>query len=296
MDFTEYQARSSESDVLTTSGPLFPLLGLVGEIGELVAEFKKRERDKVGYRDFEIAVQEELGDVLWYAAALARQTGLDLSEIAQQNLLKTRDLFVVTEPLKPHRQFDEGFPPEEQIPRQLTVTLVDSAEVTNGGEQVRRVRMFQGVDRVGDPLDDNSERDDEYRYHDVLHLAHLAVLGWSPVMRRLLGRKRRSDPTVDRIQDGGRAAAIEEGVTAYGFTVATAHTLFASAPTAPPNLLKTCSRMTQQLEVSERSLGDWQHAILVGYAALREVIANRGGVLTADLEQRTLTYEGPAPA
>lgn len=37
--------------------------------------------------------------------------------------------------------------------------------------------MYDGAQPVGDPLDDNSEHDDPYRYHDVFHLAHMTVLG-----------------------------------------------------------------------------------------------------------------------
>ncbi|MGW7530630.1 hypothetical protein ACWGJ5_46485, partial [Streptomyces sp. NPDC054783] len=31
--------------------------------------------------------------------------------------------------------------------------------------------------------------EDDYRFHDAFHLAHAAVLGWSPVSRFLLGCK-----------------------------------------------------------------------------------------------------------
>jgi hypothetical protein len=94
--------------------------------------------------------------------------------------------------------------------------------------------MYRGEQPVGDPLDDNSEHSDDYRYHNVFHLAHMAVLGWSPVMRRLLGCKRSELPTVDRVQDGGRAAAIEEGLTAYMFTMAGEHSFFSTlAPCSP---------------------------------------------------------------
>ena len=38
---------------------------------------------------------------------------------------------------------------------------------------------------LGDPVTDNTHDDDGYRFHDVMHLANMAVLGWSPVMRSL---------------------------------------------------------------------------------------------------------------
>ena len=121
----------------------------------------------------------------------------------------------------------------------------------------------------------------------------MAILGWSPVMRRLLKCKRSRDPAVDRVQDGGRAAAIEEGLTAYVFTMAAEHSFFATLAHVPPSVLKTCVKMTAHLEVANRSTADWHAAILAGYQAFHQVVGNRGGVVTADLERRTLTYDGP---
>ena len=61
---------------------------------------------------------------------------------------------------------------------------------------------------LGNELTDNAYENDGYRYHDVFHLAYAAVLGWSPVIRKLMDRKRKSDPQIDRIEDGGRATAL----------------------------------------------------------------------------------------
>ena len=67
---------------------------------------------------------------------------------------------------------------------------------------------------IGNPLTDNAYSDDGYRFHDVIHLAHAAVLGWSPVLRHILKRKRKSVPDVDEIEDGARAQIVEECVAA----------------------------------------------------------------------------------
>jgi hypothetical protein len=68
--------------------------------------------------------------------------------------------------------------------------------------------------RMGNPVDDNSDIDDLHRYHDALHLAHMATLGWSPVIRAILGPKvkRKSDERLDRVEDGARATVVEEGL------------------------------------------------------------------------------------
>jgi len=297
MELNEYQERAAETDVLTGEDDLLPLLGLAGEVGALIAEYKKQQRDKTGYRSFTDEVHEELGDILWYAAALARRNGFSLGEIAEENLAKTRGIFATPDTLPALNRFDvAGSPHDQRLPDRLTVTLVETIEVSENGESLQRVRMFEGTEPVGHPLDDNSEHDDAYRYHDVFHLAHMAVLGWSPVMRSLLRRKRSAAPTIDRVQDGGRAIAIEEGLTAYVFTIATQHSYFTKLAHVPPSVLKTCAKMTAHLEVSDRSLGDWHAAILAGYEAFGLVVDNRGGVLTADLERRTLSYDGPAPS
>ncbi len=295
MELSEYQQRAGETDVLTGDNDLLPLLGLAGEVGQLIAEYKKRQRDKTGYRAFHDEVHEELGDILWYAAALARYNGFDLDEIARENLEKTRGLFLAPQQLPPQTRLDADAPADQQLPTRLTVTLIENEETTKLGETLQRVRMYRGDDPIGDPLDDNSEHSDNYRYHDVFHLAHMAVLGWSPVMRRLLGCKRSELPTIDRVQDGGRAAAIEEGITAYVFTMAGEYSFFSTLAHVPPSVLKTCAKMASHLEVSARSPADWHAAILAGYRVFNEVVDHRGGVLTADLDARTLTFVAPPP-
>jgi hypothetical protein len=53
---------------------------------------------------------------------------------------------------------------------------------------------------------DNAYERAGYRFHDVFHLAFAAVLGWSPITRALLKRKRKSSPEVDEVEDRGRSA------------------------------------------------------------------------------------------
>lgn len=60
----------------------FPLLGLFGETGSLLSELKKKQRDSASYRGYSAAVAEELGDVLWYLATIARRGGVPLSAVA----------------------------------------------------------------------------------------------------------------------------------------------------------------------------------------------------------------------
>lgn len=83
LTFTAYQARAKETDRTRTTKPLsFLLLGLFGEIGTLMDEVKKKQRDRRAYIGYEQNVIEELGDVLWYLANIADRSKLSLGAIA----------------------------------------------------------------------------------------------------------------------------------------------------------------------------------------------------------------------
>ena len=62
-------------------------LGLCGEAGEVAEKIKKSLRD--GTLDLE-NLKAEIGDVLWYVAALSGSFGFSLDEIAEKNLDKLR--------------------------------------------------------------------------------------------------------------------------------------------------------------------------------------------------------------
>ncbi|MCK9910146.1 hypothetical protein MXD81_13460, partial [Microbacteriaceae bacterium K1510] len=95
-----------------------------------------------------------------------------------------------------------------------------------------------GVQRGAD-LTDNAYTPDGYGFHDVIHFAHAAVLGWSPVLRKLLECKRKDDEKVDEVEDGGRAGAIEEGLAAVVFDYARRHQFFEGITMVDYELLKT---------------------------------------------------------
>ena len=289
MNFTDYQARALRTDrtppatnMSADAGRLIPLLGLAGEAGQLLAEYKKRLRDGPGHVLFVDRVAEELGDILWYVANLASKYELDLDDIAAQNLRKVDALYDRNEAA--HR-FDADYGEGERFPRRFTATFSEIRE----GSRVEVRTEINGV-LVGAALTDNHYEDDGYRFHDVFHIAYAAILGWSPVLRRLMRLKRRSRPLIDEVEDGGRAAVIEEGIAAVAFDYARKHQFLASVADVDEALLGTLRGMSAHLEVASQPPSHWRQAVIDSFAVWRELVANGGGTVLADLDKREIRY------
>lgn len=271
-NYQDYEARK---DIVVA------LLGIAGELGTLATAYKKFLRDGPAYQLYTKNVQEELGDLLWYLAVLADKFGLTLEEIACSNLSKVRSRWGVVSSRIPIFS-DEQYPESEQIPRQFKINFKTTADD-------RVVMEWEGAP-LGDSLTDNAKYEDGYRFHDAFHLAYASILGWSPVIRKLMGRKRKSNRAIDENEDGGRATVIEEGITAYVFEYGEAHGGLVGVNTVDFEVLKTVKNMTQRLEVSFMSWNDWEKAILEGYKVFRLLKEYAGGSVMCDLNARTITY------
>jgi len=79
-DYAKQAARTDQRSGRSALG--FSMLGLFGEVGSLLSEAKKKQRDAASYLGYADAVAEELGDVLWYLGAVARRGGIALADIA----------------------------------------------------------------------------------------------------------------------------------------------------------------------------------------------------------------------
>ena len=89
MTFEEYQEQARSTAIYPRDQAIvYPALGLTGEAGEVAEKVKKWIRD--GALDKE-AIAKELGDVLWYIAALSGDLGISMDEIASQNIRKLQD-------------------------------------------------------------------------------------------------------------------------------------------------------------------------------------------------------------
>lgn len=311
MDFGEYQREAwrfdqhhSEPERALT----IALLGLGGEVGTLQTNQKKIVRDGPIHHDHRAVAIEDLGDILWYVADTATWLGVDLGEVARANIAKIAVrwlrhdhqppsatptpagalLHAHDRSIGPARLFDGGhLPTTERLPRQIAVQIGPSPVRNDPAFPPRVLPVCNGAP-CGDFVGDNAYDEDGYRFHDALHLAHLAVLGWSPVQRALLHRKRRAAPRIDDVEDGGRAIAIEEGIAAFVFEAASRASFFDGATHVDSEILRLCRRMTANLEVVACTELEWERAILDGFRVWRVLRDSGHGSVTCDLDARTI--------
>lgn len=87
----EYQEEASKTAIYPKPiGLAYVALGLAGEAGEIANKVKKVYRDNGGklLPETRYDLADELGDVLWYVAAVASELDYDLETIADKNLQK----------------------------------------------------------------------------------------------------------------------------------------------------------------------------------------------------------------
>jgi NTP pyrophosphatase (non-canonical NTP hydrolase) len=254
------------------------LLVLAGRVGKVVDEFSSEN-----LRGDQKEITRILGEILSALVAAADDVRVDLHQAAKLNIQKVLDRWPIT--LDWGALFDEDYPVEEQLPRQMAISFTERSVA--GRSYV--VQQLNGVN-IGDRLTDNREEPDDYRFHDVFHLAFAAVLGWSPVMRALLKLKRKSRPDIDENQDGARAAITEEGIATWIFNQGLRNGHFQGANSLDYSLLKAVHELVRGYEVDRRPLWQWERAILEGFRIFRQLSSHRGGIVRLDLSLRTIEY------
>ncbi|MEJ0027679.1 MAG: nucleoside triphosphate pyrophosphohydrolase family protein [Rhizomicrobium sp.] len=215
-----------------------------------------------------------------YLQAL-RAAGVTFSSVVHENIAKTRGRFLHPD-FSRLPTFDHKFLEEERIPQNFAIKITQRK---SGQSYLQWNGVF-----VGDPLTDNILDRDGYRFHDVFHFAHAAILHWSPVFRALIKQKRKSDREYDEAQDGGRAIVVEEGLTAWIFSRAKALNYFEDQKSISFDLLKTIGQFVKGYEVDQCPLMLWERAILQGFAVFRKVRDNNGGIVIGDRKARTIGY------
>lgn len=239
-----------------------------------------------------------LGEMAWHISALASLYGLSLGHIAEANVAKVSDRWDRTIRTPLH---DADSPASEMLPRRFEVAFVTSAP--------GRSKMYLDGRQLGDELSDNAYDDDGYRFHDVMHLANAAKLGWSPVLRALMKRKRKSRPATDEVEDGARAQIVEEAVIkaihAEGTRLALKRDrgvvgpvrLFPSSTEITFSFLKSIRTLVADLEVAANRYSEWEAAIIEGYDIFHRLRLAGEGTVTVDLDARSLAFNpGVDPA
>jgi NTP pyrophosphatase (non-canonical NTP hydrolase) len=98
--FSEYQNAALETAQYPHFGlnMVYPALGLVGEAGEAADKIKKFYRNSGGKTaamelsyEQRLGLAKEIGDVLWYIAALAYEINISMDAMARMNIDKLRD-------------------------------------------------------------------------------------------------------------------------------------------------------------------------------------------------------------
>ena len=232
-----------------------------------------------------------LGALMASLALVANSFSLALEDLAHDNVAKTHGRWPGSG-AKYVALFDADpqYPEHERLPRELDIEFFERDQETSPYV----VQQLRGV-FIGDRLTDNNAEADDYRFHDVFHLAYVAHLGWSPVIRALLKRKRKSRKDIDENEDGARAMIIEEGIATWIFNHAKKRGDFFEGIEIGKleyGLLKQVQSMVAGYEVDQCPLWQWEKAILDGFQVFRDMRKpeNRGGTVRVNMLEHTITF------
>lgn len=234
-------------------------------------------------------VERALGEIVWHVSALARLYNLSLDNIAGANKEKVALRRMRGTPTPLH---DENVDrADERFPRKFEIAFLT---VGNGHS-----RMYMNGRQIGDELTDNSYEDDGYRFHDVLHIANAAVLGWSPVLRSVLRLKRKYHLQIDEVQDGARATIVEEAIVkvihSEGVRLAGRPKervqFFSQRSDITFRLLNLVHTFVAGLEVEKNKYWEWEDAIMAGHKVFYELNQEEQGTMSVDLDARTITFQ-----
>lgn len=277
--FKDIQQKQYKGKLPTTLKFETALITLAGKVGLLLNDL---HQDKFTHnRD---ALSAHLLDIFRALIDAANIADVNLAQAAAFNLAKIHSRW-------PHQKrytelFDENYGLLEQFPRKIVMHIFEIKR----SRKTYVIQQCNGIN-IGSALTDNRKIKDDYRFHDVFHLANAAILGWSPVLRALLKVKRKSDSSVDETEDGARAMLIEEGISTIIFQRALRLNYFDSIKSLDYTLLKLIPEFVQGYEVEKCPLWQWEKAILDGFEVFRKFRRYRRGIVIADLKKRTITFK-----
>ena len=207
---------------------------------------------------------------------------VSFEDVIRKNVKKVSSRFIPLD-ISELPDFDAEYEEFEQLPREFEIEFMERAK---GVTAMRWNGVF-----IGDPLTDSIADNDDYRYHDVFHFAYAAILHWSPTIRSLIKHKRKSNSEKDRTEDGGRARVVEEGLSAWIFSIAKPD-MFEGRDSLTFGMLKNIGQMVAGFEVEKCPLSLWEEAVLKGYEVFRQVRRQEGKcTIVGDRKKRTLTWK-----
>lgn len=260
------------------------------------------EKDRINTEVKEKSDKNILIETAWHLTALATLNDLKLSEILDHLKAKTDFRGELSETVVR----DKNFRKQERFPEVFEIAFVPNLEDQSVSEMFW-LREDGYHLKLGASLQDNHRDGDGYRYHDAIHVAFAVHLGWSPNLRKFMNLKRRSNKEIDDIEDGGRAAILEEMIILQVHTYASklksyineakgkpSSQQFAKSPFDDPNVLtfefiRNLHQLSKGYEVFHSKEADWRKAICDGYGMYIR-LQEAGGVLKANMRERTLTY------
>lgn len=255
------------------------LLILAAKVGLLVNDFNAGT-----LRGSTEALATRLSEIFGALVLSASRHEVSLDKAVKENLKKIQDRWPNKREWAPH--FDEKFVEGEKFDRRMEMHIIQR---TDHNQKVYVIQRLNDVN-IGNRLTDNKRKPDGYRFHDVIHMAFVAVLGWSPVLRALLKLKRKTDPDVDNSEDGMRAISLEEGISTWIFNYANRLGFFEGLNSVDYSLLKTIRGIVAGFEVSRCPMWQWEEAILQAFRAFVFLYRNNGGVVTMDMHNHELRF------
>ena len=148
MDFKKFQEEAKKTDIHPSNDPdglAIPILGLLGEAGNLATVYKKYLRDGIPWDSNKKFIQQELGDILWYVSTIATHCGFNLNEIAELNLNRIEKRYGHEENRWNDDQvkipLDIDFPETERFPRKLKF-LFEECSQENGNNTVTMTLVY----------------------------------------------------------------------------------------------------------------------------------------------------------
>lgn len=293
-DFQRQADSTDESSKAPWVGLTQNALGLTEKVGELAGAMKLRLRDRGAYSaaSFRTDMERYIGEALWYLSAVATHFNADLDSIARANLESNRARWGTHRDPQGrlfHGRRSEAYRESEQWPRQVRLEFASTLGPSEySWLPVARITA-DGVP-FGDPIDDNTPNEDGYRFHDVLHFAFAACLDWSPVVRKLMKNKRKSNQQDDKYEDGARARDTEEALANMIHKAAIANNLFLHAKRLDSEFLADVQGHVRSLEVRDRTAAEWEGCILAAYSVYRKLLENKGGVVIVDFSTGSLNF------